>query len=222
MELRCRRHSQRGLPLDSRSNLHYGMADSAAAAVATPDAKKKEEDGGGVPPPPAHELTKKSSVISAEEGKEGKEDGSGNKEESVLGAALAQAPTTEAGTAAMPAAVPRKELPVDEEAEEEAARQKAKHTGYWVRSKQRAELSSDVWSVGSKGLNGMYKGSDHERDMCMYSAAHACVVFSFGHTLTLSRVRTNNTHAAARIVAWQSSSLSTCEWTWGTAAGGGT
>ena len=32
-----------------------------------------------------------------------------------------------AGTAAMPAAVPRKELPVDEEAE-------ARHTGKWVRS----------------------------------------------------------------------------------------
>ena len=105
------------------------MADSAAAAVATPDAKKKEEDGGGVPPPPAHELTKRSSVISAEEGKEGKEDGSGNKEESVLSAASAQAPTiTQASTdTAVLAAVPRKELPVDEEAEA------AKHTGSWVR-----------------------------------------------------------------------------------------
>ena len=79
------------------------MADSAAAAVATPDAKKKEEEGGGgVPPPPAHELTKRSSVISAEEGKEGKEDGSGNKEESVLGAASAQAPTAQAHPCSLP------------------------------------------------------------------------------------------------------------------------
>ena len=74
---------------------------AAVATVDTPDAKK-EEDGGGVPPPPAHELTKRSSVISAEEGKEGKEDGSGNKEESVLGAASAQAPTAQAHPCSLP------------------------------------------------------------------------------------------------------------------------
>ena len=64
------------------------------------------------------------------DGKEGKEDGNGNKEGSVLGAASAQARTAQAGTAAVFAAVPQKKLPVDEEAE---ARQKAKHTGSWVR-----------------------------------------------------------------------------------------
>ena len=72
---------------------------------------EKEEDGGG----PLVQEPLKSSSVSAEEGKEGKEDRNDDKEGSVLGAA-----------------VPRKELPVDEEAEAEA-RQKAKHTGSWVR-----------------------------------------------------------------------------------------
>ena len=122
------------LPVAAAASAAAAAAAAAASAAAvatvdTPDAKK-EEDGGGVPPPPAHELTKRSSVISAEEGKEGKEDGSGNKEEPVLGAASAQAARTthQASTdTAVLAAVPRKELPVDEEA-------KARHTGKYVRS----------------------------------------------------------------------------------------
>jgi len=51
---------------------------------------EKEDDGGG----PLVQEPLKSSSVSAEEGKEGREDGNGNKVESVLGAASAQAPTT--------------------------------------------------------------------------------------------------------------------------------
>ena len=123
---------------DSSDSVHVGIQD-----VDHPDADKGGGGGGPQPPALVQELTKSSSV-SAKEGKEGKEDGNGNKEGSVLGAAAAQAPTAQAGTAVL-AAVPRKGLPVNEEAEAEA-RQKAKHTGYIVRQHVcRAELCSDVW-----------------------------------------------------------------------------
>ena len=132
---------------DSSDSVHVGILDVSppdAVAVATmttvdhPDADKGGGGGGPQPPALVQELTKSS--VSAEDGKEGKEDGNGNKE----GSASAQAPTAQAGTAVL-AAVPRKGLPVNEEAEAEA-RQKAKHTGYIVRQHVcRAELCSDVW-----------------------------------------------------------------------------
>ena len=150
-----------------------------------------QDDSGGLPPPVLVQELTKSSSVSAEEAKEGKEDGNGNKEESVLGAASAQARTAQAGTAAVFAAVPQKKLPVDEEAE---ARQKAKHTGHiYVRY-------TCIKERGCVPVCGV------QSDVVESSRLVIPV------TLTLSRVRRiNNAHTAAPIVAWpSSSSLSTC------------
>jgi hypothetical protein len=95
------------------------------------------------------------------------------------------------------------------EAAASAAKAAARHTGTWVRYMHYRDAVSQMYNVLSDGL--VVVGS---------------IVFVgyTRHTKTLhicTTHHTTTTHTAARIVAWQSSSLSTCNWTWGNGGGGG-
>ena len=89
MELRCSGILNEGLPLDSRSNLHYGMADSAEDGNLfggdgdSSDSCDSVECSLPVAAAASAAVASAAAVATVD-----------NKEESVLGAALAQAPTT--------------------------------------------------------------------------------------------------------------------------------